>query len=84
MSAQLGLCVLDSPTIHDIHNCLMKGLGGFAMLKCVQAPSVRMSGAPSQTRTLEEFASTLAPCQLRAVAVDTAEAGIEGGFFLAV
>ena len=62
---------------HDFANCLMRGLGGFASkLKRVCVPRVSMSGAPSQTATLAEFAATLAKGQLRAVAVDSREVSI--------
>ena len=62
---------------HDFANCLMRGLGGFASkLKRVCVPRVSMSGAPSQTATLAEFAATLAKGQLRAVAVDSSEVSI--------
>lgn len=68
---------------HDFSRCLMKGLGGFSSkLKRVQVPRVQTSGAPSQSSTLDEFAATLAPGQLRAVAVDHTETGIEGSFWL--
>lgn len=68
---------------HDFRNCLMKGLGGFSSrLKRVQVPRVQTSGAPSQSATLAEFAASLAPGQLRAVAVDHMEIGIEGSFWL--
>ena len=62
---------------HDFANCLMRGLCGFASkLKRVCVPRVSMSGAPSQTATLAEFAATLAKGQLRAVAVDSREVSI--------
>jgi hypothetical protein len=51
-------------------------------LKLVSVPRVSMSGAPSQTATLAEFAATLAKGQVRAVAVHSSEVGIEGSFWL--
>ena len=68
---------------HEFAYCLMQGFGGFASkLKRVSVPRINMSGAPSQTATLAEFAATLAKGQLRAVAVDSSEVGIEGKFWL--
>lgn len=68
---------------HDFASCLMKGRGGFAsQVKYVDVPRVSMCSAPSQTSTLAEFAATLAKGQIRAVAVDSRDAGIEGSFWL--
>ena len=67
----------------DFRNCLMKGVGGMAtQMKRVSVPRVSVSGAPSQSATLAEFASELAKGQLRAVRVDSKEQGLEGKWWL--
>ena len=68
----------------DFANCLMKGVGGMATgLVRKKTPRMSMSGAPSQSATLEEFAKELATGQLRAVRVDDCEeVGMEGGWWL--
>lgn len=61
----------------------MIGVGGMAThMQHVIVPRVNMSGAPSQSRTLEQFAKELAKVQLRAVRVDPAEQNLEGGWWL--
>ena len=68
----------------DFANCLMKGVGGMATgLVRKKTPRMSLSGAPSQSATLEEFAKELATGQLRAVRVDDCEeVGMEGGWWL--
>ena len=45
-------------------------------------PSISLSGAPSQSTTLAEFASELQVNELRALRVDDPERGLEGSRWL--
>ena len=70
-------------TVFDFSACLMRGVGGMStQLKRQVVPRVSSSGAPSQSKTLAEFASELRPKQLRALRVDSTEHHLEGGWWL--
>ena len=70
-------------TVFDFSACLMRGVGGMStQLKRQVVPRVSTSGAPSQSKTLAEFASELRPKQLRALRVDSTEHHLEGGWWL--
>ena len=67
----------------DFTKCEMKGVGGMAtQMNRVKVPRMSMSGAPSQSATLEDFAQELGGGQLRAVRVDSPDLGLEGGWWL--
>ena len=55
---------------------------GVLLVKHELVPSVSLSGAPSQSQTLAEFAGELEKGQLRALRVDGPEQGLEGEWWL--
>ena len=78
-----AFCGCAKCTAWDFSNCLMREVGGMATrLTRELVPSISLSGAPSQSTTLAEFASELQVNELRALRVDDPERGLEGSWWL--